>query len=462
MEQESGRKRLSDSMGEMWVPGDALWGAQTQRAVENFPISGVRFPRSFLRALGQVKRAGALANVQLGVLPEVLSEAIVAAACEVEEGTLDSHFPLDVFQTGSGTSTNMNANEVIAHRSMQLLRERGTDLPVHPNDHVNASQSSNDVIPTVIHLAVAVRVEKELLPRLGDIVTELDRKAAQFLPVIKMGRTHLQDATPVRMGQVFSGYAAMFRKVAREVERALPDLLELAIGGTAVGTGLNAPPGFAGLVCESLSLWNGMEFREAGNHFEAQGGKGALVAMSGALRGVAVASIKVANDIRWMGSGPRAGLGELLLPSVQPGSSIMPGKVNPVMAEALVMAATQVLGNDHVVALAGAGGHFELNAMMPLLAHNLLQSIDLLAHALEQFNLRCLSGLDVSEAACSSSLEKSLALVTSLVPAIGYDRAAKLAGQAHREGRTIRELCMSEGVLSREELDKLLDPQHMV
>ncbi len=454
----SSTRTEKDSMGTMEVPSEALYGAQTARALVNFPISGMGFPRPFLRALGMIKEHGARVNFELGLLERDLAMAVMEAAEEVVEGRLDSHFVLDIFQTGSGTSTNMNANEVIARRGGQLL---GEGRAVHPNDHVNLGQSSNDAIPTAIHLAAAVEIRHTLIPALFALQEALGEKAGEFDDIVKIGRTHLQDATPVRLGQVFSGYARQVALAIRRLEDALEGLLELPLGGTAVGTGLNTHPDFAPRVIAGLAEVTGLPFREAANHFEAQGARDAAVAASGALKGCAVTLFKIANDIRLLGSGPRCGLGELILPAVQPGSSIMPGKVNPVMAESLIQVCAQVVGNDAAVTLGGLSGNFELNVMMPLIAHNLLQSIALLAAASGQFTERCLKGLLADRERCRGTIEQSLAMVTALAPVIGYDRAAKLAKTAYESGRTVREVAKEEKVLPEDELEKLLDPRPM-
>ena len=450
-----------DSMGTMDVPAAALYGAQTARALANFPISGLRFPRPFLRALGMIKEHAARVNRELGLLDERRALAIMEAAEEVVEGALDEHFVLDIFQTGSGTSTNMNANEVIANRAAQLLGVPPGSREVHPNDHVNLGQSSNDVIPSAIHLAAAQEIRHKLIPALFALQEALGEKATAFDDIVKIGRTHLQDATPVRLGQVFSGYARQVFLAIRRLEAAQEGLLELPLGGTAVGTGLNTHPEFAGRVIAALAEVTDLPFREAANHFEAQGGKDAVVAASGALKACAAALFKIANDIRLLGSGPRCGLGELRLPAVQPGSSIMPGKVNPVMAESLLQVCAQVVGNDAAITLGGLSGNFELNVMMPLLTHNLMQSITFLGNAVTQFTERCIRGLDADKAHCEAQLEASLAMVTALAPVIGYDQAAALAKEAYESGRSVREIARSTNVLPDEELDRLLDPRPM-
>lgn len=449
-----------DSLGEMQVPEDALYGAQTARAVDNFPISGIPLKRSMIRALGLIKKHAAQTNLQLGMLPAEVADAIIRAAGEVSEGEFDQHFPVDIFQTGSGTSSNMNTNEVIANRAARLLGQPIGSKAVHPNDQVNLGQSSNDVFPSAIHIACAEQLHRQLLPALEQLLQQLAEKAEDFKDILKIGRTHLQDATPVRMGQVFSGYARQVELAHERISVTSSGLYELALGGTAVGTGLNTHPQFAARTISALARETRLPFREASNHFEAQGGKDALVATSSSLKGAAVSLFKIANDIRFLASGPRCGIGELILPAVQPGSSIMPGKINPVMTEALIQVCAQVIGNDATVALCGLSGNFELNVMMPVLAHNLLESIELLSNAIRAFDQKCLAGLQADEKRCTELLEQSLALVTALVPEIGYDKAAELAKQAHKTGRTLRELALEEGV-SAELLDRLLDPAGM-
>ena len=451
-----------DSMGEMRVSADAYWGAQTQRAVENFPISGIRFPRSFIRALGRVKAAAARANMQLHLLDPKLGEAIVQAAEEVLQGKFDEHFPLDVYQTGSGTSTNMNANEVIANRANELLGGKIGDMrPIHPNDHVNMGQSSNDVIPTCMHIAAMEEIEWNLLPALRALRQALAEKAEEFDAVVKIGRTHLQDATPIRLGQEFGGYAAMVQQGIERLESAKTRLADLAIGGTAVGTGINTHREFPARVIAFLNESTGLEFYETRNHFEAQGAKEAIVEASSVLKASAVSLTKIADDIRWLGSGPRCGIGEIQLPAVQPGSSIMPGKVNPVMAEALLQVCAQVIGNDTAITLGGMSGKFELNVMMPLMTHNLLQSIALLAAAVTVFTEKLVKGLQADRKRCEEMIEKSLAMCTSLSPRIGYDKAAKIAKEAYESGRSVREVAKEQNVLPDAELDRLLDPWSM-
>ena len=452
-----------DSMGEMAVPAAALYGAQTARAVENFNISGWRMPREFIAALGLIKRTAAEVHRDAGRLEAKLAGAIIAAAGEVAEGALDDHFVVDVFQTGSGTSTNMNANEVIASRAAQLLGGRAGDRGlVHPNDHVNLAQSSNDVIPSALHVAAAVAVHGQLLPALRSLAGALGAKAEEFDEVLKVARTHLMDATPIRLGQEFSGYAAQIEGAARRVEAAAEGLYGLAIGGTAVGTGLNAPAGFGGQVCRRIAAETHLPFREAPNPFEAQAARDAAVFLSGALRGCGLAMGKVASDIRLLGSGPRCGLGELKLPAVQPGSSMMPGKVNPVICESVVQVACQVVGCDAAIVAGGTGGVgsiLDLNVAMPMIAANLLTSIRLLAGAARTFEARCVAGLSADERRCRDLVEQSLAMVTALAPAIGYDAAAEIARQACAAGKTIRQVCIERNVLPEEELGELLDPR---
>ena len=451
-----------DSMGEMSVPESALYGASTQRAVLNFPISGYRFSRPFIRALGLIKGAAAQANADLGLLDSHRCAFIVQAAEEVVEGKLDEHFPLDIFQTGSGTSTNTNANEVISNRCCQLAgKPIGARDPVHPNDHVNMGQSSNDVIPSAIHISAAEQLKNCLIPALEELHRALELKANEFWGVIKIGRTHLMDATPVRLGQEFSGYAQQISYARERANRAISALEELALGGTAVGTGLNRHIDFPGKVIRHLAQRTGIKFREAQNHFEAQGAKDAVVEASGHLRTIAVSLFKIANDIRWLGSGPRCGIGEIRLPSTQPGSSIMPGKVNPVMCESLAMVCAQVIGNDSCVTWAGANGNFELNVMMPVMAHNLLESIRLLGNACDAFQEKCVRGIEANEERCRELVELSMAMVTSLAPKIGYDRAAEIAKESAKTGRTVREICLEKMVLPADELERSLDPVGM-
>ena len=451
-----------DSMGEVKVPANAYYGAQTQRAVENFPVSGIRFPRDFIQALGMIKLCAARVNLDLGLLDRKIAGAIIQAAQEVVEGKLDGEFVLDIFQTGSGTSTNMNANEVISNRAIELLGGQiGSKSPVHPNDHVNLGQSSNDVIPTAIHLAALQMVERELLPALRRLHEALLSKAVGFDRVVKIGRTHLQDATPVRLGQEFGGYARQIELAVARVEQIRPSLAELALGGTAVGTGINTHPDFPGGVIRYLAEMTRLPLAEAKNHFAAQGSLDAVVEASGALKTVAVSLTKIANDVRWLGSGPRCGIGEIFLPAIQPGSSIMPGKVNPVISEAVIQVAAQVIGNDAAITVGGHGGYFELNTMMPVMAHNLLQSIALLGSVSRIFVDKCLAGIRVDEARCAELIEQSLAMCTALAPVIGYDAAAKIAKESYETGKTIRQVALEHQILPEEELKRILDPWGM-
>lgn len=449
-------------MGEMSVPDDALWGASTQRAVLNFPISSLRFSKRFVAALGTIKLAAARVNTALGLLDEDRSKAIQAAALEVIEGAHQKHFVLDIFQTGSGTSTNMNANEVIANRAAQIMSggksEKGL---VHPNDHVNMSQSSNDVIPTTIHVAAQIALSELLIPALERLHRSLGNKAQEFAPVIKSGRTHLMDATPISLGQEFSGYAAQIKLGIDRVRSAQVRLQELALGGTAVGTGLNTVPGFTDKVIKEINKITGESFVEAANHFEAQGAQDGAVELSGQLKTIAVSLMKIANDVRWLGSGPRCGLAEIQLPEIQPGSSIMPAKVNPVVCESVMMVCAHVMGNDTAIMVAGQHGNFELNTMLPVIAHNLLEQIELLASASVNFAERCLDGVKANQERCLDYAEKSLATCTSLAPKIGYDNAAKLAKEALKQGKSVRQMAREMKVLDDAELDRVLDLKAM-
>ncbi len=449
-----------DSMGEMEVPADALYGASTMRAVLNFPISGLRFSRTFIRALGLLKQAAAKTNMSLGLLEEITGNAIVSAAQEVIDGSLDEHFVLDIFQTGSGTSTNTNANEVIANRASQIRGgELGSRL-VHPNDHVNMCQSSNDVIPTAIHLAALLAIKEDLIPALEFLAVELGKKSDEFWPVVKTGRTHLQDATPVRLGQEFRGFAGQAEYSVQRLNRAQESLAEVALGGTAVGTGVNTHKEFSARTCQAVSEATGVFIKETANHFQAQASLDALVETSGELKTIAISLHKIANDIRFIASGPRAGLGEINLPEVQPGSSIMPGKINPVISESVIQVVAQVVGNDVSVTLAGQGGYFELNTMMPVAAHNILQSISLLATSAHNFADQCVKGITATSVG-PEMVEKGLMLGTALAPAIGYDAAAAIAKEASAKGTTIREMAKQKTELSDAELDELLDLERM-
>lgn len=451
-----------DTMGEVEVPAGAYYGAQTRRAADNFPIGAITMPPAFIHALGMLKQAAAKVNIDLGRLDRRRGEAIVRAAAEVASGKLDDQFPLSVFQTGSGTSSNMNANEVIAARANEILGgERRTKGEVHPNDDVNQGQSSNDIIPTAIHLAAMLAIRDDLIPALEELERALRKKACQFWPVIKTGRTHLQDATPIRLGQEFLGYADSVKQSIVRFKRDIDSLGEVALGGTAVGTGINTHPEFAAAVLERIAASTGLPIRETPFHFMAQSTLDTVVASSGTLRTAAVGLIKVANDVRWMSSGPRAGLGELEMPEVQPGSSIMPGKVNPVIAESLIMVCAQVAGYDTTIALAGQSGNFELNVMLPVVTYDFLDGISILSAAVRNFSRRAIEGLKATNRG-PEMVESGLMLVTALAPAIGYDSAAAIAKEAHRSGRTVRELALEETSLSIEELARLLDAAVMV
>jgi len=446
-----------DSMGDVRVPAEAKWRAQTQRAVDNFPISGQRLERAHIEALARIKAAAAIVNARLGVLPQEVAEAIAAAAEEVVDGRWDAEFPIDVFQTGSGTSSNMNTNEVLA-----TLASARLGAPVHPNDHVNASQSSNDVFPSSIHIAATSAVLNDLVPALEHLAAALSRKREQFATVVKSGRTHLMDATPVTLGQEFGGYAAQVSYGVERLHSCLPRLAELPLGGTAVGTGINTPPGFSAAVIAEVAAATGLPLTEARNHFEAQGARDALVEASGQLRTIAVGLYKVSNDLRWMGSGPRAGLGEIRLPDLQPGSSIMPGKVNPVLPEAVCQVVAQVIGNDAAIAFGGASGSFELNVMLPVLARNLLESIRLLANVTRLLADRCIDGIEADVERCRELAESSPSIATPLNRYLGYEAAAKVAKQSLAERTTIRQVVLDSGYVERgeltlEQLDAALD-----
>ena len=462
MTDDDGSYRIErDSLGEMEVPEDAYWGAQTQRALENFPISGIGFGRRFVRALGIVKKAAAEANHELGLVPADKAEAIVAAADEVIAGDHDDQFPVDVFQTGSGTSSNMNANEVIANRATEIYGGEIGTREIHPNDHVNYGQSSNDVIPTAMHVAALEAVEKDVIPGLEVLADELEAKEAAFDDVVKTGRTHLQDATPVRLGQEFGGYRTQIEKGIDRLEATRERLGELALGGTAVGTGLNTHPEFPGLAAENIAAETGLAFREADNHFEAQAAHDAMNEAHGALRTVAGSMNKIANDLRLLASGPRNGLGEIEQPENQPGSSIMPGKINPVIAESVNQVHKQVVGNDAAVSAGAARGELDLNLYKPVLAHNFLESAELLANAAETFGERFVGTLEANADYCRTRVDQSMALATALNPAIGYDKASKVAKQALAEGKSVRQVAVEEGYLTESEAEEVLDPRAM-
>jgi fumarate hydratase, class II len=447
-----------DSLGEIEVPAGAYYGAQTERARRNFPVSGLTLPKRFLAAVAMIKGEAAMVNEELGTVPGEIARAVRQAAQEVIDGKLDGHFPLDIFQTGSATSTNMNVNEVLANRAIEVLGGSIGSKKVHPNDHVNNGQSSNDVIPTAIHVSAYLAIVEELEPALKRLADALSRKAVEFDKVVKIGRTHLQDAVPVRLGQEFSGYAQQAKNALARLESVKPRLAELPLGGTAVGTGLNAPPELAPKAIARLAERTGCPFVAAPNRFEAMGGKDAAVETSGALKTIAASLSKIANDIRWLASGPRCGIGEISIPSLQPGSSIMPGKVNPVIPESVLMVAAQVVGNDTTITICGMGGNFELNVMMPVIAYNLLQSIEILANASRLLAETCVEGIVANRERCEELVERSLAMVTSLVPKIGYDAAAEIAKESVKTGKTVRELCIERNVLPPDELAEALDP----
>ncbi|MBW1825730.1 MAG: class II fumarate hydratase [Deltaproteobacteria bacterium] len=451
-------RKEKDSLGTVTVPEDAYYGASTQRAINNFPISGLRFSRSFIFSLAMIKKCAAMVNGELGLLDEKISKSIVASAQEIMEGKFDTQFPVDVFQTGSGTSTNMNMNEVIASRANETITGgKGGKIPVHPNDHVNLGQSSNDVIPSALHISALTRIKGRLVPALLRLKKSLLHKTSEMGDVKKIGRTHLQDAVPIFLGQEFSGYARQVALGIKRIEAVEDRLAELALGGTAVGNGLNTHPDFAKKVVALISKYSNLNFTEAENHFEAQGAQDAAVETSGALKTIAVSLVKICNDIRWLASGPRCGLGEISIPSVQPGSSIMPGKINPVIPEAVIQAAVQVMGNDTTIMIGGQAGNFELNVMLPVIAYNLLQSIDLLSSGADVLAEKCIDGIGANRGNCAGNIEKSLALATYLVPHIGYDRAAAIANKAHETGKTIIQVASEEEILSEKELKKIFN-----
>ena len=450
-------------MGEIEVPSDRYWGAQTQRSLQNFKIGGEQFPREFIRAYGLVKQVAAEVNSEIDVLDKDLAKTIGEAAQEVIDGKLDDHFPLVVWQTGSGTQTNMNFNEVIANRAIEMSGgEMGSKTPVHPNDHVNKSQSTNDTFPSAINIAAAMQINEHLLPKVKGLRDALTAKAEEFSKIVKLGRTHLQDATPLTLGQEFSGYASQLDHALTAVENALPHLYELAWGGTAVGTGLNAPEGYAEKVADRIAEKTGLPFKTAPNKFEAMGAHDSAVEMSGALKTMAASLNKIANDIRWLASGPRSGIGEISLPSNEPGSSIMPGKVNPTQAEAITMVAAQVMGNDTTLTVAGASGNFELNVFRPVIAFNLLQSVKLLGDAADSFSVNCVAGIEPNLERIDGNLRNSLMLVTALTPHIGYDKAAEVAKKAHADNSTLRDTIEKLGYMSGEEFDEKVKPEEMV
>ncbi len=459
----AGTRTETDSMGAIEVANDRYWGAQTQRSIHHFSIGFDRMPRSVVRAFGILKKAAAEVNRDLGKLPPEKAKLIIAAADEVIAGTLDDHFPLRIWQTGSGTQTNMNANEVISNRAIEMAGgERGSKKPIHPNDDVNMSQSSNDTFPTAMHIAAAEEVTRDLIPSVKRLRDALDKKAREFADIVKIGRTHLMDAVPLTLGQEFSGYVAQLDADLKRIEAALPDVFELAIGGTAVGTGLNTHREFADRVAAKIAEYTGLPFKSAPNKFAALAAHDALVAASGALKTLAVSLMKVANDIRWMGSGPRCGLAELILPENEPGSSIMPGKVNPTQSEAMTMVCIQVIGNDTAITVAGSQGNFELNVFKPLIIHNFLHSTMLLAHSSVSFTKYCVEGIEPNREQIKRNVENSLMLVTALSPHIGYDNAAKVAKKAHAENITLREATVAMKLLSGEEFDRLVRAEKML
>jgi len=449
-------RKEKDSLGTLEVPADAYFGASTQRAVHNFPVSGLRFHSAFIYSLALIKQCAAMVNHELGLLDKKISETILTSANEIMQGKFGNQFVVDVFQTGSGTSTNMNVNEVIASRANEIITgKKGGKFPVHPNDHVNLGQSSNDVIPSAIHISASTLIQKRLIPSLVGLKNSLSDKAVEFKDVKKIGRTHLQDAVPIFLGQAFSGYERQITLAIKRIETAQDHLVELALGGTAVGNGLNTHPDFAKKVILLISKHLQFNFREAENHFEAQGAQDASVETSGVLKTIAGSLVKICNDIRWLASGPRCGLGEISIPSLQPGSSIMPGKINPVIPEAVIQVCAQVMGNDTTITISGQAGNFELNVMLPVIAYNLLQSIDILSSATRLLAEKCISGIRANRQKCSDNIEKSLAMATYLVPHIGYDRAAAIANKAHETGKTIIEIVREEKILPEKELERI-------
>ena len=456
-------RKEKDSMGKILVPDDAYYGAQTQRAVENFQISDRRIPRTLIRSLGTIKKSAALTNYKLKRINYKTKNAIVKACNEIISGKHDNQFVVDIFQTGSGTSTNMNTNEVISNRANEILgHEIGGKFPVHPNDHVNLGQSSNDTFPTSINIAICMELKEKLYPELNALSKALSKKVLEFKNIIKIGRTHLQDATPITLGQEFSGYLNMIENSLERIKDSEKYVRSLAQGGTAVGTGINTHPHFGKLVAQELTKLTGIKFKEAKNHFEAQATQDSVLQVSGAIRGLAVSLSKIANDIRLLGSGPRAGIGELNIPAVQPGSSIMPGKVNPVICESLIQISAQVMGNDQAVCLGAQGSFFELNVMMPMIASNILESIEIISNGIRMFNKKLIKDLKANQNVCSGYIEGSLAMCTSLVPVIGYDKSAEIAYKAFKQNKTVREIVLEENILEKKEVDKLLDHKNMI
>ena len=452
-----------DTMGEINLPDDSYYGAQTKRAFDNFQISSKKIPRSMISSIAMIKRSAAIVSNQLNFIDSKVKDAIVKACDEVIQGKFDNQFIVDVYQTGSGTSSNMNANEVIANRACEILGgNKGDKTLVHPNDQVNYGQSSNDVIPTSIHIATSIETTKRLIPELKLLKESLDKKSHEFKDIIKIGRTHLMDATPITLGQEFSGYSKMIENSILRLENDLPFLFKLAQGGTAVGTGINTHKDFGKLIAKEISIVTGLNFSESDNHFESQATQDSIVHFSGSLKTLAVSLYKIANDIRWLGSGPRSGLGELVLPAVQPGSSIMPGKVNPVICESLIQVSSQVVGYDNAITLGGMGGIFELNLMLPLIGSNILESINILSNGMVMFRKKLLDNLSANEKKCNGYIEDSLAMCTSLAPIIGYDKAASIAKKAFKTDKTVREICIEDNVLSENDLSKILDPYSMI
>ena len=452
-----------DSMGDVKVPVDAYYGAQTQRAINNFPISNLQFSQSFLYSLAIIKRSAAIVNYKLNKIDNKCSQAIIQACDELLDGKFNNEFKVDIFQTGSGTSSNMNMNEVVANRASEILGGKlGSRKPIHPNDHVNLGQSSNDVIPSAIHISAYMDIANKLLPSLINLEESLFKKSNEFNDVIKIGRTHLQDATPISLGQEFSGYVYQIKKSISRLKNSHKPLLELALGGTAVGTGINTHKKFGKMIADEISAYTNFNFIETNNHFESQATQDSIVELSGSLKTLSVSLHKISNDIRWLASGPRSGIGELTLPAVQPGSSIMPGKVNPVICESLIQVCAKVIGNDTAITLGGLGGFFELNVMLPLIAYNTLESVNLLSNGINMFSEKLVVGLSANKKVCENYIEGSLAMCTSLAPIIGYDKAAHIAHLAFSSGKTVREIALEEKVLSKEELDKLLNPKNMI
>ena len=452
-----------DTMGEVKLSNDSYYGAQSQRAFENFQISNIKIPRPMISSLAMIKRSAAIVNNKLGLLESSIKDSIVCASDEVIQGKFDKQFIVDIYQTGSGTSSNMNANEIIANRACEILGgKKGDKSLVHPNDHVNLGQSSNDVIPTSIHISTTIELTKRLLPELKFLEKSLDKKSKEFNKIIKIGRTHLQDATPITLGQEFSGYKQMITNSIERIKSNITFLSQLAQGGTAVGTGINTHKDFGLLMAKEISSITNINFQETDNHFEAQATQDSIVHLSGSLKTLAVSLYKIANDIRWLASGPRSGLGELILPAVQPGSSIMPGKVNPVICESLIQISSQVIGYDSAITLGGLGGVFELNLMLPLIGHNILESVNILSNGIKMFRLNLLKDLKVNKKKCKDYIENSLAMCTSLAPIIGYDKTAEISKKAHKTGKTIRQICLEDKILDKNKLDKILDPYNMI